>query len=86
MSDEQETKLPEAVEVAEGEAKEETSKEASPPAADEGGDEPKKKEEEAVEAAESTATFEPVVSSTPCPHPIPVGLVLEEGGFISLSG
>ena len=69
MSDEQETKLPEAaVEVAEeGETKEETPKEASPPpeTADEGGgdEEPKTKEEEAVEAAESTATFEPVVSS-----------------------
>ncbi len=69
MSDEQETKLPEAV----GEAKEEPSKEASPPEeADEGGgDKPKKKEEEAVEAAESTATFEPVVSAIVLHVPIP---------------
>jgi hypothetical protein len=72
MSEEQETKLPEAAEVAEVQAKEDPSKEESPSTAPkeevkgaevEGGDEPTK-EEEAVEAAESTATFEPVVSSS----------------------
>jgi hypothetical protein len=68
MADEQETKVPDTVEVGKKEDEETVSvvTEAAtsvPPKEEEDGDEePKTKDEEAVEAAESTATFEPVVS------------------------
>jgi hypothetical protein len=63
MSDEQETKLPE-VEAKEEPPKEEAKEEEK--GAEVGGEDEPKKEEEAVEAAESTATFEPVVSIDVC--------------------
>lgn len=70
MADEQETKVvPDTVEVGKKEDEEVVSvvTEAAtsvPPKEEEedGEEEPKTKDEEAVEAAESTATFEPVVS------------------------
>jgi hypothetical protein len=69
MADEQETKVPDTVEVVKKEDEEvvsvvtEAVTAVPPPKEEEDGEEePKTKDDEAVEAAESTATFEPVVS------------------------